>query len=301
MSVPAESDPWVPAEIGAYAGVPDTLGAGLPGKVGRLRLRFELRGGRSELVDHYQQPPLQIMRPLHVDPGLPDLPVVYLMSTGGGIVQADRLRIDIGCGAGASVLITTQAATKVHGMDTDYATQSVHLTAGPGGCLEYLPEPTILFARSRFHQRTVVTVDPAATAIVADTVVAGRLARGERHDYDAFTTDVELCDPAGRPFAVDRIRPARDINGPGVFGEATLLGTLYVVAPADAAAVAAAIDAALAGLPVRCGVSTLPGERGAWVRMLGTDPPAIQEAMWRAWDAARRATIGTPAPRLRGH
>ncbi len=78
----------VPEIVAGYAGTPETLPAGSPGKDGVLELGFVRIGGRTELSQHRQQPPLQIMRPLYVDPERPDLPVVYLMSTGAGWSRA---------------------------------------------------------------------------------------------------------------------------------------------------------------------------------------------------------------------
>ena len=258
---------------------------------------------RTELVHHYQKSPLQIMRPLYIDPRRPDLPVVYLMSTGGGIVQADRLRLDIDCGADAAVLVTTQAATKVHRMDTDYATQLVDIDVGAAGLVEYLPAPTIPYGGSRFHQRTVVTADPSATVLIADTVAAGRLAHGERHAYDVYASDFELRRPGGAAVAVDTVRlePARaPVIGPGMWGGRSLMATLYAAGPGCAAAVLAdELNAALDDPALLSGVSTLPGECGAWARVLGDHPPVVAAALRRAWDVTRRLLLGVPAPDLR--
>jgi urease accessory protein len=70
---------------------------------------------------------------------------MYLMSTGGSIVQADRLRMDFDFGADTFVYVTTQAATKVHRMDAGYATRMVNLRVGPRAYVEHLPEPVIPF------------------------------------------------------------------------------------------------------------------------------------------------------------
>lgn len=293
----------IPPEVGRYAGRPAGLGVGSPGKVGLLELGFARVGERTELVHRYQKSPLQIMRPLYVDPLRPDLPVVYLMSTGGGIVQADRLRLDFDCGADTSVLVTTQAATKVHRMDADYATQMVNLRVGPRAYVEHLPEPVIPFGGSRFYQRTVVTVDPSATVLLGETVLAGRLAYGEHHDYDVFASDLQVQRAAGDPVVIDTMRlvPRRSpVTGPGVLGTSSLAATLHAISPLlTPADLADVLHAALAGFPVTYGVSVLPQDAGAWVRMLGTDPPAVAGAMRTAWDAARQALIGVPAPAMR--
>ncbi|GAB2694972.1 urease accessory protein UreD [Kitasatospora kifunensis] len=318
---PAHYEPTrVPAEVRRHAGRPEALGVGAPGKVGLLELGFEQRGGRTELVDHYQKSPLQIMRPLYFDPARPDLAITYLMSTGGGIVQADRLRLDLRCGAGTAVHLSTQAATRIHTMTTDYATQQVFLTAGPDSYVEYLPEPTIPYRDSRFYQRTVITADPSATVLAWETVLAGRLARGERNAYQVFAADLEWRRPDGRLFALDTVRlepgggasgrgaagrgaaaaGASGVSGPAVLGGHDLVATLYAVTPlAPAAEVADVLHQALAGSGLLYGVSVLPEEAGAWLRLLGGDSPTVTAALHRAWDAARRLLIGAPAPAMR--
>ncbi|MBV2156433.1 urease accessory protein UreD [Kitasatospora sp. SUK 42] len=295
----------VPYEVRRHAGTPDTLGVGRPGKVGLLELAFERIGERTELTGHYQKSPLQIMRPLYFDPARPDLAVTLLMSTGGGILQADRLRTDIRCGADTAVHLTTQAATKVYRMEHDYATQLLNLEAGPGAYVEYLPEPVIPFVDSRFYQRTVLTVDPGATVLVGETVLAGRLARGERNAYQVFASDLEVRRPGGELVALDTVRLEPSATGGGVTGPAVLGGhdvmsSLYVLSPlAPAARIADTLHEALADRGLLYGVSVLPQDSGAWLRLLDSDTRACAAALRAAWDAVRYLLIGAPAPDLR--
>ncbi|MET8624039.1 urease accessory protein UreD [Kitasatospora sp. NPDC004669] len=293
----------VPYEVRRHAGTPDTLAVGRPGKVGLLELAFERIGGRTELTGHYQKSPLQIMRPLYFDPARPDLAVTLLMSTGGGILQADRLRTDIRCGADTAVHLTTQAATKVYRMEHDYATQLLNLSAGPGAYVEYLPEPVIPFVDSRFYQRTVLTVDTDATVVAGETLLAGRLARGERHAYQVFAADLEVRRPGGELVALDTVRlePADGgVAGPAVLGGHDVMSSLYVLSPlAPAARIADVLHEALADRGLLYGVSVLPQDSGAWLRLLGSDTRACAAALRTAWDAVRRLLIGVPAPELR--
>ncbi|OIV37163.1 urease accessory protein [Mangrovactinospora gilvigrisea] len=310
----------VPAAVRAGAGPPDTLGAGRPAKVGRLELRYERRGARTELTHRHHTAPLSLTRPLYIDPALPGTPVSYLMSTGGGVVQADRLAVDVEVGPGAHALVTTQAATRLHRCDFDHAAQSVRLAAEDGAVLEYLPDPLIPYAGSRFHQQTRITVAESATVIAAETVTAGRLARGERHAYTALALDLEIVRPDGELLAVDTVRlvPGQDaaggsVDGPAVLGGHDVMASLFAVCPGPAAELADALHAALDGVlggvsdgasdcasdGVRFGVSTLPDDCGAWLRILGDHPPAVTRALRAAWGAARRATIGADAPDLR--
>ncbi|GGV35252.1 urease accessory protein UreD [Streptomyces griseoflavus] len=294
----------LPPELTAFSTVPETLGPGSAAKVGILDLGFARRGDRTELVERYQKSPLEIMRPLYVDPEMPGMACTYVMATGGGIAQADRYRVDLRCGPGAEALFTTQAATKVYRMEDDYATQRVHLTADDGAYVEYLPDPLIPFAGARFHQGAELTVDENATVVYAETVTAGRLARGERHRYTLLTTDLEIRRPDGTLLAVDtlRLQPERHggVTGPGVFSGHDHVASLFVVSGRrPAAEIADTLHRALTGRDVLHGASTLPDDCGAWVRILGRDQPRFTAAVHDAWDAVRRLLTGHPAPDLR--
>ncbi|MFF6906854.1 urease accessory protein UreD [Streptomyces sp. NPDC012389] len=295
----------LPPEVAALSSAPDTLAPGSPAKVGILDLGFAVRGGRTELVERYQKSPLQIIRPLWTDPAMPGMTYVCLMATGGGVAQADRYRMDFRCGPGTQVHLTTQAATKVFRMEHDYAAQRVHLTAEEGSYVEYLPDPLIPFEGSRFYQRTEVTVAPGATVVLGDTVTAGRLARGERHAYRVLAADLRISRPDGTLLAVDTQRLCPDTDRAGVLGPAVFAGhdhvsSLYAVTDrAPAAEVADALHEAVAGHGVTYGVSVLPRECGAWLRLLDDSPVRVAAAHTAAWSAVHRLLTGCPAPPVR--
>ncbi|NEC21577.1 urease accessory protein UreD [Streptomyces parvus] len=293
----------IPPDVAALASVPDTLAPGSPAKVGILDLAFAVRGERTELVERYQKTPLQIMRPLWIDPELPGMNYVYLMATGAGVAQADRYRMDFRCGPDTQVHLTTQAATKVFRMEHDFASQWVHLSAEAGSYVEYLPDPLIPFKDARFYQRTEVTVAPGATVVIGDTLTAGRLARGERHAYRVLATDLRISRPDGSLLAVDTLRLTpghRTVLGPGVFAGHDHVASLFVVTDrAPATELADTLHDALAGRGLLYGVSVLPRECGAWVRLLGDSPIRVAAAHEAVRQAVRRLLTGHPAPDLR--
>lgn len=314
LEAPHYEPPRVPLEVLRHSSVPDTLGVGRPGKVGLLELGFERVGGRTELVRHYQKSPLQIMRPLYFDPHRPDLPVTFLMSTGGGVIQADRLRTDLSFGPGTSGHVTTQAATKVYRMEHDYAVAQTLLSVGPDAYVEYLPDPVIPYVDSRFYQRTVITADPTATVLASETVLAGRLAHGERNAYQVFASDFELRRPGGELVALDTVRlepggaegvgghrvDGCSVDGPAVLAGRSVMACFFAVSPlAPARELADLLHATLAGRGLPYGVSVLPQDCGAWVRVLGEHTEAVTRALGAVWDAVRRRLIGVPAPDLR--
>lgn len=298
-----------------------SLPVGSPGKVGVLDLDYRVDAdGRTVLADRYQKSPLQVMRPLYVDPVLPHVPVTYLMSTGGGVVGGDRLDIDVRMADRSHSVITTQAATRIHRMDAGFATQDVALTLGAGAVCEWVPDPLIPYAGSRFQQRLRATIPEDAVLVVSDVLTAGRVARGERWAVDALVSQVELARPDGTPVVVDTTRimgragagvgagVGAGQTGPDddmVTGGSDAIGTLFVLAPGPAADLAASMRAAIGSSvgvrwdEVRCGVSTLPEGCGAWARVVGGSPEAVDAAVRAVWSAARKHVLGAPAPDLR--
>lgn len=294
----------VPAEVLRYAGGLDTLPPGSPGKVGVLELEYARTRHGTEVVAHYQKSPLQIMRPLYYDPARPDMPYTYLMSTGAGVMQGDRLRTELGFGPGTSAHVTTTAYTRALRMDHDYAVAQTSVRVDDGAYVEYLPDPVVAFAGSRFYQRTRVTLAETGTLVLGEVFVAGRLARGERHAYAVFASDLEVRRPDGTPVAIDRVRLVPGAaESLAVLDGHDVLGTLYVLTgEVPATRLADVLHETLAdasGPRVRVGVSTLPDESGAWVRVLGDETQEVVRATTSAWTAVRRLVTGHDAPTIR--
>ena len=65
---------------------------------------------------------------------------LYLLSSSGGILQGDRYRTEIALKNNAVAHITTQGATRIYGMNNNYASQTVNITVQQGSYLEYIPD-----------------------------------------------------------------------------------------------------------------------------------------------------------------
>ncbi|MFT2816381.1 urease accessory protein UreD [Leifsonia sp. A12D58] len=300
----------VPDEVLRYDEAMGDLDVGSPGKVGIMQLEFAKGEHRTELAHHYQKSPLQIMRPLYYDELRPDMPYTFLMSTGGGVLQGDRLRTDLTFGPGSSAHVTTQAHTRIYKMERNYATAIVNLVVGAGAYVEYMPDPVIPFARSRYYQHTRVELDPTATLIVSETVYAGRLARDERHHYDVFASDFEVFRPDGSLVALDKVRLVPGdggVEGLAMLDGRDVLSMLYVFTPlVPAQELADSLHELLAELTDTTaqddplfGVSVLPGDVGVWVRALGNDTIAMARRTAALWSFIHERVTGLAAPAIR--
>jgi urease accessory protein len=226
---------------------------------GTARLRFQRRGAETALADLYQHDPLRILMPRPVDD---TIPIAVLVNTAGGLVGGDRLATEIVLDDGAAALITSQAAEKVYrsaGRDIEITN---HVRVGAGGWAEWLPHETILFDACRLRRRLTLDLGPGARMLAGETLVFGRIARGEQvrtglvHDEwrvhsegrlvwaDALHLDGDiarlLASPAGfdgaraaamlvyaGDDAADRLTFIRDTIAPGG-GAASCLGPLVV-------------------------------------------------------------------------
>ncbi|MFA9516407.1 urease accessory protein UreD [Halopenitus sp. H-Gu1] len=297
-----DADAPHPAFEGYAAESVPQAAVGAPGKDGRLELRFERVEDGTALVHDYATVPFHVSGTLASDPH-PDAATVYLQSPTGGIAQGDRQDVDIAAAPEAIAHVTTQSSTKVQSMDRNYADADLRLSVETGAHLEYIPEPTILHADARYHQDLRIDLAAGATAVLGDVVVPGRLAHGERFEFERYLSRVHAGGPDGplfedathlAPGDSDPVEP----TDPGVLGEFSVYGSLYVVAPkADMATMSDRLHAATteAGEEARAGASELPNGSGVAVRALGDRAETVQTSLHAAWDAARRDLIGAPA------
>jgi len=271
---------------------------GSPGKDGVLELTFAATADGTRLVHDYATVPFHISGTLGHDPH-PEADTVFVQSPTGGVAQGDRHDVTVSVGEDAVAHVSTQSSTKVQTMTCNYAAADTALRVESGGHLDYVPEPTILHADARYLQDLAVDLAPGATAVVADVVVPGRLARGERFEFERYLSRVRATGPDGRLFEdATHLTPAEsDPTAPGVLGEYTVYGTAFVLAPdRDAADMSDALHAVVTDGPARAGATALPNGAGVAVRALGDRAETVQSTLHAAWDHARRDLLDAPAP-----
>ena len=152
-------------EFARFADEPPQMGSGARGKSGLLRLGLEKRGDRTILADLASRSPYLTSRALHCDAAMPDAPWLFTITSSGGVLQGDRLRLDVSLGAGARAHLTTQSATKVHTMDANYGFVIQTIALAEGAYLEFLSDPLLLHRGARFASRTDIVIAPSATLL----------------------------------------------------------------------------------------------------------------------------------------
>jgi urease accessory protein len=291
-----------------------------PGKDGLLEATFARAGeGPTRLVRDRAEVPYHHTGTLDTDPA-PGLATLVAQEPTGGVAQGDRHRMRLEARANARAHVTTQSATKVHSMDANYAHLDASLTAEAGSFLEYVPGPTIVNEDARCLQTVSVDLADGAVAVVADVLVPDGLSDHEPFSFDHYHARVEARRD-GRLVCADAVdlRPEeRDPQDPASVGEYGVVGSLYVFAPdggderargdrrgeSATETLVERVRERLSALEserqtdraVHAGVSALPCEAGAVVRLLGHREADVTGALREAWDETRRELLGVGAP-----
>src|SRR5262249_23590092 len=144
------------------------------------------------------------------------------------------------------------------------AAQLVSLEVAPDAVLEYMPDPLVPCRGSRFFQRINVTADEGSTVILSETLLPGRVAHGERRDYDLYWSETEARRPDGSLLFADLVRldPVYGAHpsSPGLLGPYDVFGSLHVLAGrVDSAELIGAVRSAITACgDIAAGVSELP-------------------------------------------
>jgi urease accessory protein len=265
-------------------------------------MSFVRRGDKSLLAHLYRKAPLLVQQALYWDEHLPGLPCVYVITTAGCVLQGDRLDISIAVGARAMAHVTTQAATKVHQMDADYAAQSQHIDLSENAYLELLPGPVIPHRHSRFITSTEAVVAESATLLSAELLQPGRKHHGgELFEYDLYSSALTVRRPDGTSLFSEKLvaEPWRQpVRQAGAMGKFDIFANVILLTPPRHAAkifeqiVAGSDDEA----GCMAGASRLPGDAGLVYKVLGMETEPVKAKIRGFWDLVRREVVGVPAP-----
>ncbi len=264
---------------------------------GRAEVTFDATWGPTRLSTVYHTDPLRLLFPT---PASGDPPTAVVVTTSGGLVGGDRLEISASVGAGASALVTAQAAEKVYRSAGEDVRFDVRLAVADGGWLEWLPQETILFDSARLRRTTSVEMNGSGRLLAGELLVFGRIARGERFTQ-GLARDAWEVRRDGRLVWADALHLDGDVaallDHPAGFAGATAYGTIVYVG-GDAAERMDAARALLEDCTPHAGATVL-GEVLV-IRLLGRDAQRLRNDFGRVWAGLRRELNGLPVrlPRL---
>jgi urease accessory protein len=273
---------------------------------GVAEIGFAIRDGATRLAHLYQHDPMRVLFPA---PEAGNAILAVLVTTSGGLVAGDRIRVAVRLDAGALAHVTASAAEKIYRSTGATTAIAQDFSVDEGAWLEYLPPETILFDGARLRRHTTIALAPGAGFLGGGILVFGRRAHGEclthglLHDEWQMRRDgalvwgdaLHLDDANGRDIAAI-------IADPACFDRAAACATL-ILAPCEGdprgfVAGARAVQQQSLSQGLCGGVTAVGGLIVA--RWLGPDGQALRRAFADLACHLREAAMGLPArlPRL---
>lgn len=291
-------------EMSPYLEEPMAMPVGTPGKVGYLYLGFELDDqGKSIMRDLERHAPLIVQQELYFDEEMPEMPCVYVLSSGGPNVDGDRYEQHFVVRPDAYAHISTGAATKLAEMRYNYSGLTQHFCLEENAYLEYLPEPTIPCRHTRFISDTQIRIDPTATLFYSEIYMSGRkyFDRGETFQYDILSVCTHAERPDGRQLFREKfiIRPETHspetlgaMNGYDVFANVIVL-----TPPEHAESIYARTEAFIdRNRRLAAGITRLPNDCGLLYKVLGEETAPVKKLIREFCSSVRQQVKGKILP-----
>lgn len=145
------------------------------------------RESRSVVTCAFATSPLRLLTPANHGHAA----WVYTSNYGGGLVDGDRVVLDVAVEAGAAAFVSTQASTKVYRSPRGTSAELAGRVE-PDGLLIVAPDPVVCFAGSRYRQVQRFHVADGGSLVVVDCVLSGRCASGERWAFSEYRSLIEI-------------------------------------------------------------------------------------------------------------
>ncbi len=272
---------------------------------GKLRLNFGYDRARAQTVLHVreQQQPLKVIRAFPLAHGGA---LVHVHNLSGGVLGGDHLQLTVEVEPEAYAQLTSTSATRLYRSrpSAPCAIQTSEVRVAQGALLEYLPDPIIPFAGSRYLQQTRIVLADGAGLFWWETIAPGRTACGELFAYDLLQTDFTIT-ALNRPVAIERYKlvpSTNEIASPARLGVYRYYSSFYILKVGVEAAEWARLEGQLNMLARELSV---PGEEswgvsllvahGLAVRGISRQGKDIAAGLYAFWRAAKQALYGREA------
>lgn len=300
MSIDTCAPKNVPPEVAKYFRDSKSRGVDKPGKTGilQLELKKDSDSGKTVIKKQYSRVPLLAQRAIYLEETLPAMAYVYIISPSGGILQGDRYRIDITLGNNTFAHVTTQGATRIYRMEKNYASQIINIRVEDEGYFEYIPDQIIPFRNSKFYQEVALKVHNNATMIYSEMIVAGRIASGEKFEYDICYIKTNAKDNLGKTRFIDTVKlepKKRNSSFNKILSSFDVIGTIYIVTKESYVKdLQYEINKKILEFQSKmsCGTSILPKSQGLIVRILGKSSTDVKNFIFEVLKITRNQVLG---------
>lgn len=205
----------------------------------RNNLELELRcnrQGQTSLAHQYTSQPLRLSKLFRLDTLEKQGAYLYLMNSSPGLLAGDQLSLSLTLQKSTLLYLTDQAATKVHAMPKPetIATIDWEINLQAKACLEFVPEPVILYAQGALEQNTRIRLDDSASLFWSEILLPGRLAKGEYYDFRSYYGCLEIYSELGELWFKDAMNLQGTCNSwkhHKLFTSEPILANLVLVQP----------------------------------------------------------------------
>ena len=242
---------------------------------GAGRIEVVRQGRRSVVTRAYAASPLRLLTPRSAG----DAAWVFTSSFGGGLVDGDRVALEIDVRGSGAALLSTQASTKVYRSPGGVST-TLRARVEDDGLLVLLPDPVVPFRDSRYVQEQTCDLARGGRLIALDWVSSGRRESGERWAFTDYRARLRVRVDGRR--VLEDVLHLREEDGPlaARLGQFDVLAVVVVIG----APLLPIVDAATAAAgPVERHPATLVGRAriehlslGDVGRLLRVAGPSVQ-------------------------
>ena len=224
---------------------------GHPRAIGRVDI--DVKNGPEPLAHLRQSGCMRVLFP-RMEQGTQ----AVLLNTAGGVTGGDRLAVH--ATSDGNLTLTTQAAERIYRAQAGETGEiRNHLTLGENGCLNWLPQETILFEGCNLNRSLQVDMAADARFLMVEPLVFGRALMGETLHTAQITDNIRIRRDGELVFA-DALRLQGDIHSqlqnPAVADGAGAMASLLLIDPAAETR----LDALRRFLPKTAGASLIrPG------------------------------------------
>jgi urease accessory protein len=273
----------------------------MPDYTAELEASFISRGGQTALHSKFHKSPLKIAKTFSRDQQQIG---VCVMDCSPGLMAGDRYRLNWQLAPETSVFITNQSYTKIHPSQERPAYQLQSFHVAQDACLEYKPEPIMLYKDASFRAETEIFMDAGAVVFLCDIVCPGRVLRDEVFQYARYDSQLKVhyqnqliyynrqcIEPAAfgtNEEAGSLAQLSSDFRHTGGWEDYTHQGTLYVFSEQIKQEHLAPLNARILDYPhLLCGVS-LTYQHGLIVSVLGKSVWELQQLLDEAWNLMKK-------------
>lgn len=277
---------------------------GAPGKFGMLDLVFELDGRGKSIMRHWdRRAPLIVQQELYFDEGMPEMPCVYILSSGGPNVDGDRYENRFTVRRNAYAFISTGAATKIAEMVYNFSALKQNFVLEENAYLEYMPEATIPCRNSRYITDTDIVIDPSATLFYSEIYTGGRkyYKDGELFVYDLLSVCTRARRPDGTALFREKLVASpkeKNVRDIGIMHHYDVFANVIVLTPEQhATAIYEKTQVFIdRKRETAVGISYLPNRSGLIFKVLGRETQPVKRIIREFGSVVRMQVKGKPLP-----